>query len=201
MPVATPNSPGAAAAGARRRLLDAALARFGDAGPIAVNLEEIRRDAGVSVGALYHHFADKGALLEALYVELSDDFQTGFLAELRSHPTAEEGLRAGVRFYLRWVAEHRAGAAVLLGHRPDSAALSALNRAFLAEVLAWWRTHVHYGALRELPLDLIHALWLGPAQEYTRHWITGHARRPPTSAAAVLAQAAWESLRATKGPR
>jgi AcrR family transcriptional regulator len=195
MPVAAPHTPGRAAGGARRRLLDAALARFGDAGPVTVSLDEIRLDAGVSVGALYHHFADKGALLEALYVELSDDFQTGFLAELRSHPTAEDGLRAGVTCYLRWVAEHRAGAAVLLGHRPDSERMNALNRAFLAEVLAWWRTHVHYGALRDLPLDLIHALWLGPAQEYTRHWITGHAKRPPISAAEVLAEAAWGSLK------
>lgn len=182
-------------ASARERLLQTAVKRFGTAGPVTVSLDDIRRDAGVSVGALYHHFADKAALLETLYVELSAQFQAGFLAELRSHPTAEDGVRAGVRFYLRWVAENRAGAAVLLGHRPDGRALAALNRAFLEEVLGWWRTHVHYGALRELPLDLIHALWLGPAQEYTRHWITGHTRRPPTSAAEALAQAAWDSLK------
>ncbi|HWF53614.1 MAG TPA: helix-turn-helix domain-containing protein, partial [Solirubrobacteraceae bacterium] len=175
--------------------LDVALERFGVADPVTVSLDDIRREAGVSVGALYHHFADKAALLEALYLDLSARFQAGFLAELRSHPAAEDGVRAGVQFYLRWVAANRAGATVLLGHRPDSAALRKLNRAFLEEVLAWWRTHVHYGTLRELPLDLIHALWLGPAQEYTRHWITGHTRRPPTSAAEALARAAWDSLK------
>jgi hypothetical protein len=62
-------------------------------------------------------------------------------------------------------------------------------------VLAWWQTHVHYGAVRELPLELIHALWLGPAQEYTRHWLAGHTRRPPSAVVEVLAQDAWNALK------
>lgn len=54
------------ATGARERLLAAALRRFGEDGAVAVNLEEVRLEAGVSVGALYHHFADKAALVDAL---------------------------------------------------------------------------------------------------------------------------------------
>ena len=73
----------------------------------------MRLQAGVSVGALNHHFAGKAALLEALYLRLIDDFQTGFVAELRSHSDAEEGVKSGVRFYLRWVARNRSGAAIL----------------------------------------------------------------------------------------
>jgi AcrR family transcriptional regulator len=148
----------AVTASARDRLLEAALDRFGADGPVAVSLEDVRLQAGVSVGALYHHFADKSALIDALYVELTEDFQTGFLAELRAHPTAEGAITSGVAYYLRWVTRNRAGARVLLGHRPDDDALRELNRAFLAELKAWWDTHVHYGALRPLSLDLVHAL-------------------------------------------
>jgi AcrR family transcriptional regulator len=180
---------------ARSRLLHAALVRFAAEPPVAVNLEDIRREAGVSVGALYHHFSDKAALVDALYLELTGRVQEMFLAELHAHPSAEDAIKAIVRLYLRWVSGNRAAAAVLLGHRPDERALRELNRPFFAEVTSWWDTHVHYRTVRPLPLDLVIALWIGPAEEYTRHWLAGQVRRVPRAGAAVLADAAWNSLK------
>ena len=180
---------------ARDRLLAAALTTFGSEPLVAVSLEDIRREAGVSVGALYHHFADKTALVDALYLELTRRVQEEFLSQLRAHPSAEDGVKAIVRWYLRWVSSNRVAASVLLSHRPDDLALRDLNRRFFAEVMSWWQTHVHYAALRELPLDVIHALWLGPAQEYSRHWLSGEVKRVPRSVADVLADAAWSALR------
>jgi AcrR family transcriptional regulator len=181
---------------ARHRLLDAALARFETEPPVAVSLEDIRRDAGVSVGALYHHFGDKGALVDALYLELTHRVQEMFLAELHAHPSPEDAVKAIVRLYLRWVSGNRAAAGLLLGHRPDERALRELNRGFFGAVRSWWDTHVHYGALRPLPLELINALWIGPAQEYTRHWLAGHVKRVPRAVAEALADAAWNALKA-----
>jgi AcrR family transcriptional regulator len=181
--------------GARDRLLDAALHRIAADGAVAVNLDDIRRDAGVSVGALYHHFADKADLVDALYRELASGFQAEFIAELRASPGAEDGIRGGVRLYARWIARHRDEATVLLQTRTGSPALRELNRRFLAEVRTWWDTHAHYGALKALPLDLIHALWLGPAHEYARHWLAGNAKRPPGAVVTVLEQAAWDALK------
>ncbi len=180
---------------ARTRLLDAALVRFAAEPPVAVSLEDIRRDAGVSVGALYHHFDDKAALVDALFLELTRRLQQMFLAELRGHASPEEGIKAIVHLYLRWVSTNRAAAGLLLGHRPDERALRGLNRAFFAEVRGWWDTHVHYGALRPLPLELMIALWVGPAQEYTRHWLSGQIKRVPRAVADVLADAAWNALK------
>ncbi len=180
---------------ARERLLVAALSEVGADGPAAVSLDEIRRQAGVSVGALYHHFADKTALLDALFIDLTTRVQSAFLAELRAHPAAEEGVKAEVHLYLRWVSDNRAGARVLLGHRPDTPELRELNRAFFSDVTAWWQTHVHYRALRPLPRDLLHALWLGPAQEYTRNWLAGRTRRVPRTVAEMLANSAWNTLK------
>lgn len=180
---------------ARDRLLAAALRRLATQSPAAVSLEDIRAEAGVSVGALYHHFGDKSALIDALYLELTDQVQEGFLSELRAHPAAEDGVKAIVRWYLRWVSANRAAASVLLGHRPERSELRDMSRRFFDGVLSWWQTHVHYGTLRALPLDLIHALWIGPAQEYTRHWLSGHAKRVPRNVADVLADAAWNALK------
>jgi AcrR family transcriptional regulator len=180
---------------ARERVLAAALTRSEADGLVGMTLEDIRLEAGVSVGAMYHHFADKAALVDALYVELIGRFQAEFLAKLREHSSAEEGIKAGVRLYLRWVARHRAEASVLLGHRCDTPALRERNRPFFSETMAWWRTHVHYGSLRDLSFDVIQALWIGPAQEYTRHWLAGRARRTPPAVAEVLADAAWHALK------
>lgn len=183
------------APGARDRLLAVALRRFGEDGVVAVILDEIRQEAGVSVGALYHHFADKAALVDALYAEITARFQTGFLEMLQASPSAEDGIRRGVRYFLRWVQDHRHETAILLGARAQSPALTQLNRRFFTEVMAWWRTHAHYGEVQSLPLELVHALWLGPAQEYTRHWLAGHANRWPVAVGAALEDAAWNALR------
>lgn len=180
---------------ARDRLLSAALDRFGAGDPVLVSLEEIRREAQVSVGALYHHFADKGALVEELYVTLTAAFQHEFVAHLRAQTTAEDGVKAGVAFYLRWVSRNRPGARVLLTHRPGSAALRNLNRDFLGEVKTWWDTHVRYGTLRPLGLDVVHALWLGPSHEYTRQWLDGAQKRPPAAVIELLSDAAWNTLK------
>jgi AcrR family transcriptional regulator len=193
MPVA--DTPTGRASGARERLLDAALLRFGKDGAVAVSLEDIRQTAGVSVGALYHHFADKAALVDALYARVTKRFQAGFLDVLHGSPSAEDGVRRGVRFYLRWVQQHRHETVILLGSRAESPALAELNHHFFRDVMAWWQTHVHYGAVKPLGLELIHALWLGPAQEYTRHWLAGHAKRSPAAVGAVLEQAAWDALK------
>src|SRR5215468_2671037 len=53
----------------RRALLDEALATIAADGPEALTLREIGARLGVSRTALYRHFADKEALLEAVATE------------------------------------------------------------------------------------------------------------------------------------
>lgn len=185
-----------ATAPARERLLAAALGRFAADGALSATLDEIRNDAGVSVGALYHHFGDRQTLAAALFQECLAEYQHAFVAVLRDHPGAEAGVREVVRFHLRWCAGNADSARVLLSLRPPSepAQLRELNKAFFDDVLAWWRPHVHYGALRDLDLDVFYALWLGPSQEYTRLALAGRVRRPPQRVADELADAAWLTL-------
>jgi AcrR family transcriptional regulator len=70
----------ARSAATRGRLLAAARALFAERGFAAVGTQEIVRAAGVTRGALYHHFLDKEDLFLAVYEQVEADI-TGRLAE------------------------------------------------------------------------------------------------------------------------
>lgn len=170
--------------------------RFACDGALSATMDDVRREAEVSVGALYHHFPNKLSLATAVYAQLLSEYQAGFIAMLREHDTAEGGVRGGVRYHLRWVAAHRGEATLLLGSRMDSEDLRRSNGAFFAAVRDWWRPHQAYGVLGPLNIGITAALWLGPAQEFSRHWVTGSAVKMPREAIETFAEAAWAALRA-----
>jgi AcrR family transcriptional regulator len=168
--------------------------RFAADGAIGATLDEVRREAKVSVGALYHHFPDKAALAAAVYAQVMGEYQAGFLTMLREHATAEGGVRGGVEHHLRWVETNRAEAALLLGDRLESTALRESNREFFAAIRDWWRPHHAYGVLRPIRPGITSALWFGPAQEFSRYWIAGSESKMPRGAVKTFADAAWKAL-------
>jgi len=99
----------------RRRLLRAARRLFAKRGYAGVGTEEIVRAAGVTRGALYHHFAGKRELLEAVYeqieAELTEEIAAGALAA-GSDPI--EALRAGAEMFLDHCMEPEVQRIVLL---------------------------------------------------------------------------------------
>lgn len=153
------------------------------------------------MGALYHHFPDKAALAAAVYAEVMGEYQHGFLEMLREQQTAEGGIRGGVIHRLRWVAANRGEALLLLAERLDSEALRACNREFYAAIREWWRPHHTYGVLKAMEPAVTAALWLGPAQEYTRYWIASDAETMSDTVIETFATAAWQLVRAEPGAR
>ena len=53
----------------RRAVLDAAIAISAEAGPDAISLREVAREAGVSHQAPYHHFGDRAGIFAAISEE------------------------------------------------------------------------------------------------------------------------------------
>ena len=174
-------------------ILDAAQERFAYDGAVAATLEEIRADAGVSTGALYHHFEDKQALAGALYVRILGRFQDEFAATLEDHDDAEDGIRAGVRRTIQWCLANKVEARVLFeGAGPsDEDEVAEINRGFFRRTMRWYAAHAHYGVLRELEPQLVSALWLGPTFEYLR----AAPARVDATTRELLADSAWHALR------
>jgi AcrR family transcriptional regulator len=133
----------------RAALLDSAAELFGGQGYAATSLDEIVARAGVTKGALYHHFSDKVSLFKAVYEraqqEVSDKAVVEFLQEdswaalvdgcrlwIEAHldPAIRQIVLTDARGVLGWEAvrsiETRFSAVALRG---------ALRKAMVAEVL------------------------------------------------------------------
>jgi len=186
----------------RQSILGAALDCFLEKGVGATTVDDLRHRCGASVGSFYHHFTNKVEVAAVLYLETLESYQRAFLGELRTHEAARNGIEAAVRHHLRWVGESPRLASYLTHCRePEVAEASEaraqeLNGAFFAEVLGWLSRHAERGEIRRLALDLYYALWMGPADEFTRLWLSS-TQNPERLAEAetILPPAAWEALR------
>lgn len=88
----------------RSRLVAEARKLFAAEGYANVSAERVLIAAGVTRGALYHHFADKQALFEAVFEATCADVAARTLAGADA-PNAVEGLLAGCVAFLRACAE------------------------------------------------------------------------------------------------
>jgi AcrR family transcriptional regulator len=87
-----------------RAILDAAEQEFAAGGVHATRMESIAARAGVAVGTLYNHFADRDALVAALARSRRESLVArvdAALAEVEGRPVLDQ-----IRAFLRAIAEH-----------------------------------------------------------------------------------------------
>jgi len=84
----------------RAALLAAARELFTEKGFAATGREEIAERAGVTRGALYHHFASKQEAFEAVASALDTEMGEAVVAAARKGKTAYEQIRLSCRAYL-----------------------------------------------------------------------------------------------------
>jgi AcrR family transcriptional regulator len=82
----------------RRALLDAGLELFCERGYADVGVDEIAAQAGVTSGALYHHFASKAGLFRGVYDELVANTAARIAEARRANP--QPSLTADCELYL-----------------------------------------------------------------------------------------------------
>jgi AcrR family transcriptional regulator len=192
----------ASSAARRRAIMDAALELFVENGMSTTTLEQILDRSGASVGSFYHHFKSKADVGTATYMDILVRYCDGFLAEVRAHTGAKEGIKAGVRYHFRWV-RRNFKAAMYIVHlresqvvRESSVQINGLLRKFFDQLGDWLRVEAEEKAVRSLTFDTYWALWQGPAEMFTRYWLVGPRDEMQLKRAeATLADAAWKSLR------
>jgi AcrR family transcriptional regulator len=84
----------------RRALLDAARVLFAEKGFAATGREEIAERAGVTRGALYHHFASKTDVAAAVVAELEGELVDLVVAAARQGSGVRDQLHRGCRAYM-----------------------------------------------------------------------------------------------------
>ena len=84
----------AALTGTARRL-------FAERGYANVSAGEIVAAAGLTRGALYHHYADKKALFQAVFVELDEELSAEIGAAVADAPDPAAGMLGALDAYLR----------------------------------------------------------------------------------------------------
>ena len=98
----------------RAALIAAARRLFAERGYAAVGTEEIVHSAGVTRGALYHHFEDKAALLEAAYEQIEEELTREIAAGAMADPDPVVALKLGAAAFLDHCLEPEVQRIVLL---------------------------------------------------------------------------------------
>ena len=143
----------------RARLLDTAKAAFAAKGSNA-SLDEIARTAGVGAGTLYRHFPTRDALIEAVYLNETQQLADAATQLAASHPPVE-ALREWMRLFVDYIATKRVMAEALGSLIGGTSALYATSTALVTTALTMLTGRaVASGEIRlELdPLDLLRAV-------------------------------------------
>jgi AcrR family transcriptional regulator len=98
----------------RREIIAAATRLFADLGYGGVSIEAVLAQTGVSRGALYHHFAGKEALFEAVYEAMEADLMQRTTSATAAAGSAAEGLQVGCDAFLDLVQEDAVRQIVLI---------------------------------------------------------------------------------------
>lgn len=153
----------------RRAILAAARHAFARDGYASTSLDEIVAPARLTKGALYHHFKNKAALLEAVYVEMEEELATSVKAAVMSCPGgAWERMVAAVDAFFTASAEPAYVRIVLrdapqvLGTRHGREIDQAIGLGLVVELIAGLRDD---GVLRPVPVLATARVLLAAASE------------------------------------
>lgn len=197
----------------RRALLEAATASFAERGMLQTTMDEVARAAGVSRGAVYHHFSSREELFAAAFADAMENIYAALdagLEGLGSRFGVAEGVQRLVRAYLAWHEREPARGLVvrkgLLDERLEvhlGASLEA-QRLFVRGVLERFEPFRRSGAIVRMSDEVLVALIVGPSRDFIGSWykLRGRDERRATlamrDARKTLPAAAWAVVRAAE---
>lgn len=114
LPMAEPQTVAPASRTNPERVLDVALQLFSERGFFNTPVQDIAHAAEVSIGSIYHHFADKEGIARALFDHLVARMGNAFDAITNTHRTAHDRCRAVMELLFQLTEEEPALMAYML---------------------------------------------------------------------------------------
>jgi AcrR family transcriptional regulator len=150
------------------QILEGAKQVSADLGPQKLTIAKVAEHTGVPVGSIYHRYASRDEILAVMWLDLVEEFQERFLAELLATDVVRAGL-AAVRYACDWIGGHPREARLMLlhrredfaadrwpaGHRRRAAGLAARAGAGLSAYAARLAGDSGTGALRRVRFALV----------------------------------------------
>ena len=183
-------------------ILQAALACFTDFGVDATTIEMIRDRSGASIGSLYHHFGNKERIIGALYLAGTAEYAALLAEGFAQADSAETCVKLLVTSYVDWVVANPDWARFILHSRGRveasevGAELREVNRVNFRRILDALAVYRAQGLFKAMPVDCFTSVVIGPTHDFARHWLAGRTQTSLAECRELLAQVAWDSVRA-----
>ena len=152
----------------REAIMNVARELFAERGFAATPTEEIVQRAGVTRGALYHHFGSKKGLFREVYEELEAAFVQAVAERVQEEPDAQRRLQVGLDMFLDACMEPAVQRIVMI----DAPSVlewdewrEIMDRYGLGLVKAALKQAMDEGLLAEAPLDSLSHLMSGALTE------------------------------------
>ncbi|MBB1520918.1 TetR/AcrR family transcriptional regulator [Aquipseudomonas guryensis] len=186
----------------KHEILQAALACFTEFGVDATTIEMIRDRSGASIGSLYHHFGNKEHIIAALYLAGTGEYAELLEQGFGTADSAEACVKLLVTSYIDWVAANPDWARFILHSRGRVEAsergdeLREANRLHFQRIFEALSGYREQGLFKPMPVDCFASVIIGPTHDFARNWLAGRTQTQLADCRQLLAQIAWESVRA-----
>lgn len=162
----------------------------------------IRDRSGASIGSLYHHFGNKERIIGALYLAGTAEYAALLAEGFAQADSAEACVKLLVTSYVDWVVANPDWARFILHSRGRveasevGAELREVNRVNFRRILDALAVYRAQGLFKAMPVDCFTSVVIGPTHDFARHWLAGRTQTSLAESRELLAQVAWDSVRA-----
>lgn len=184
----------------KRIILEQALCCFNEQGIEATTIEMIRAACDTSIGAIYHHFGNKEGLVAALFFTALEDQAKLRAQYLEDAHTMRQAVHALVYSYVDWVdqypewAKFQFAARFSVARGPHQQTLVERNKTRNKQLFLQFAQLSQTQEQNDLPAELLPSLIIGPAENYSRAWLSERVIKSPKAYRQQLAATAWRSI-------
>ncbi|WP_041279645.1 TetR/AcrR family transcriptional regulator [Desulfobacula toluolica] len=181
----------------RALILDTALDLFSIRGYFSTSVHHIQKQAGVSIGSIYHHFKNKEAIAKALYDDLVGQMGQAMTEIMASEETTEKRLKAVCAhlFELTETSPNVMQYILYARHRefmPDEIPICS-SRPF-ATIREMVREGIEKGEVRQMDLTVASASLMGGAIRLIYLRLDGVLEKPVTFYLDEIWECCWKSV-------